>query len=254
MEMTESGRFIGGPGDNGKRGMKMNNQAEVSGFYVRIVRSLPAKALTMCLGLAVAASLASPINAAVLLQVKELTDPGVVVRASGSLDLSGLGAPSRQRLDVDTAPLITPSAGYIGAGLPGLDGSNLFADVYRNVFANPIAAFGLGGPADHWSDSTVPGFFAIAMGDNALLLPAGYQSNSSIHAHTDYVGAPGFTLDSLGIDVGTYDFALVNGEHVTVEVAPIPLPATASLLAAGLVALAAAARATARRSPQIRTA
>ena len=194
--------------------------------------------------------LASPSNAAVLLQVKELTDPGVVVRVSGSLDLTGLGGPSRQRLDVDTAPLITPNAGYIGAGLPGLDDSNLFADVYRDVFANPVTSFGFGGPADHWSNSTVPGFFAIAMAENALLLPGGYTSNSPIHAFTNFVGAPGFTLSSLGIDVGTYDFALVNGEHVTVEVAPVPLPATASLLAVGLVALAAAARATARRSPE----
>ena len=89
--------------------------------------------------------LASPSNAAVLLQVKELTDPGVVVRVSGSLDLTGLGGPSRQRLDVDTAPLITPNAGYIGAGLPGLDDFNLFADVYRDVFANPVTSFGFGG-------------------------------------------------------------------------------------------------------------
>ena len=138
-----------------------------------------------------------------LLQVKELTGPGVVVRVSGSLDLNGLGDPSRQKLDAHTAPLITPSAGYIGAGLPGLDHSNLFADVYKDVFTNPVAAFGSGGPADHWSDSTVPGFFAIAMGDNALLLPAGYQSNAPIRAYTDFVGAPGFTLNSLGIDVGT---------------------------------------------------
>jgi len=186
-----------------------------------------------------------------MLQIKEHTDPGVVVRVSGSLNLTGLGDPSRRRLDVDTAPLVTPSVGYIGAGLPGLDDSNLFADFYQDVFTNPVDSFGLGGPADHWSNSTVPGFFAIAMAENALLLPAGYKSNSPIDAYTDYVGAPGFTLKSLGLDVGTYDFDLINGEHVTVQVAPVPLPATAALLAVGLVALAAAARGTARRSPQM---
>ena len=87
----------------------------------------------------------------------------------------------------------------------------------------------------------MPGFFAIAMGDNALLLPAGYQSNAPIRAYTDFVGAPGFTLNSLGIDVGTSHFALVNGDHVTVEVAPVPLPATAPLLAAGMLGLTALA-------------
>ncbi len=184
-----------------------------------------------------------------MLQVKELTDPGVVIRVSGSLDLTGLGDPSREKLDFYTAPLMTPSKGYIGVGLPGTDDSHLFADVYKDVFSNPVASFGMGGTAHHWSDATAPGFFALAMASNALLLPAGYKSNSPIHAYTDFVGAPGFTLKSLGIDLGTYNFDLVNGEHVTVEVAPVPLPGTASLLAIGLVALAGAGYATSRRSP-----
>ena len=194
--------------------------------------------------------LASPINAAVLLQVKERTDPGVVVRVSGSLDLTGLGAPTRQKLGVDTAPLINAGEGYIGAGLPGLDDSRLFADIYTNVFSNPVSSFGSGDAADHWSNSTVSSFFAVAMGDNALLLPSGYKSNDPIHARTEYFGAPGFTLSSLGLDVGTYGFDLVNGEHVTVEVAPVPLPATAALLVAGLIALAGRRRLTGNRSPQ----
>ena len=186
--------------------------------------------------------LASPINAAVLLQVKEHTDPGVVVRVSGTLDLTGLGSPIRQRLEYQTAPLMTPNEGYIGAGLPGFNSSNLFADTYQGVFTNPVDSFGMGGQADHWSNSTVPGFFAIAMARNALMLPAGYQSNSVINAYTDYVGAPGFTLQSLGIGVGTFNFDLINGERVTVEIAPVPLPATASLLGLGLLALVAAGR------------
>lgn len=189
--------------------------------------------------LIVAAGLAAPINAAVLLQVKELTDPGIAVRVSGSLDLTGLGTPAVRKLDSETAPLITAGKGYIGAGLPGLDDSNLFADVYTDVFTNPVASFGTGGRADHWSDATTWGFFAVAMADNALLLPAGYTSNSPIHAFTDFLGAPGFTLASLGLNEGSYDFSLVNGEHVTVEIAPVPLPGSAWLLAGGLVALAA---------------
>jgi hypothetical protein len=198
-------------------------------------------------------ALASPINAAVMLEVKEHTD-GVVTRVSGSLDLAGLGSPTRQKLDVDTAPLITPNRGYIGAGLPGLDDDKLFANIYKDVFAKPIDSFGSGGAADHWSDSTVSGFFAIAMADNALLLPVGYKSNSAISAFTDYVGSPGFTLKSLGLNVGTYNFDLINGERVTVEVAPVPLPGTASLLAAGLAAMAGAAYFTTRRSPGMRAA
>ena len=207
--------------------------------------------ITGLASLAIGLFLALPSNAEVMLQVKEHTDPGVVIKVSGSLDLTGLGSPTRQKLDVDTAPLINPSKGYIGAGLPGLDDSKLFADIYEGVFTNPVASFGFGGQAHHWSNSTVPGFFAIAMGQNALLLPAGYKSNAPIHAYTDFVGAPGFTLKSLGIDLGTYSFDLINGERVTVEVAPIPLPATASLLGLGLLALAAVGRATARRSPEM---
>ncbi|MFO1143512.1 MAG: hypothetical protein U1E59_14200 [Amaricoccus sp.] len=189
--------------------------------------------------LIVAVGLAVPAESAVLLQVKERIDPGVVVKVSGSLDLTGLGTPTVQKLDSRTAPLISAGKGYIGAGLPGLDDSNLFADVYKDVFTNPVASFGSGGQADHWSDATTWGFFAVAMADNALMLPAGYESNSPIHAFTDFIGAPGFTFASLGITEGSYDFALVNGEHVTVEIAPVPLPDTAWLLAGGLLALAA---------------
>ena len=67
-------------------------------YFLGILKSLSAKVSTVCLGLAIAAFLALPVNAAVLLQVKELTGPGVVVRVSGSLDLNGLGDPSRQKL------------------------------------------------------------------------------------------------------------------------------------------------------------
>lgn len=187
--------------------------------------------------------LAVPSNAAVMLQIKEHTDPGIWVRLSGSLDLTGLGDPTRQKLDFETAPLIDAAGGYVGAGLPGWNDSNLFADVYKDAFSSPLDAFGTGGPAHHWSNSTTSGFFAIALAQNALLLPAGYESNDEIRAFTNYVGAPGFTLKSLGLEVGTYDFDLRNGDRVTVEVAPVPLPPSALLLGAGLIGLVAAARA-----------
>ena len=182
--------------------------------------------------LVVAAGLATPINAAVLLQVKEYTNDGVHVTARGSLDLTGLGTPTVQGLDRQTENLMNPSKGYISAGI------TVFADVYRDVFTNPVASFGNGGQADHVSYVT-DGFFTVAMADNALMLPAGYNSNARIDTFTIYNGDPGFTLASLGLDAGSYDFSLVNGEHVKVEIAAVPLPATSLLLAGGLFALAA---------------
>src|SRR3954464_7053383 len=96
---------------------------------------------------AVAAALfsASQADAAVLLRVQELGDPGVLIRASGSLDLTGLGSPDAATLDEPTGPLVTPDRGYIAAGVTG------FVDIYRDAFANPIDSFGAGGRADHWS-------------------------------------------------------------------------------------------------------
>ncbi len=192
---------------------------------------------------------ASQVDAAVLIRVQELTDPGIVVRTSGSIDLSGLAAPDREALDEETGPLMVPDRGYIASGVVGL------VDIYRGVFEDPATSFGPGGPADHWSIATgdPDTFFAIALAENALLLPAGYRSNSPIHAYTYFVGAPGFTLDSVGMTLGSYDFGLVNGDHVTVEVAPIPLPATLPMFGAGLLVLFGMARRFSGRSGRLHT-
>jgi hypothetical protein len=185
---------------------------------------------------------ASQVDAAVLLRVQELASPGILIRVSGSLDLTGLGSPDALFLDETSGPLVTPNRGYIAAGVTS------FVDIYRGAFANPVDAFGSGGAADHWSvasgDSDT--FFAIAMAENALLLPAGYRSGDAIDAFTSYVGAPGFTLASVGLGLGSYDFDLVNGDRVTVRIAPAPLPATLPLIFAGLAGLAVAAGAAKR--------
>ena len=180
---------------------------------------------------------------ALTITIRDTLHGMVTVTARGSLDLTGLGAPVARDFDFYLDPIVDGARGWLAAGLPEQVKDDLYrAEAYRGVFFNPGAIFGSGPMAPHWSAAVSPAFIGLDFGRNELLLTPGYRSGDPILARTWYVGAPGFSLATLGLDPGFFRFDLVNGERIHVAIGPagaVPLPAGLPLVLTGAALLGA---------------
>lgn len=180
---------------------------------------------------------------ALTITVRDNLSGMVTVTARGSLDLTGLGAPVARDFDFYLDPIVDGARGWLAAGLPEQVKGDLYrAEAYAGAFFNPRASFGSGPPAPHWSAASSPAFIGLDGGRNELLLTPGYRSGDPIFTRTWYVGAPGFSLATLGLDPGFFRYDLVNGERIHVAIGAagaVPLPAGLPLVLTGLALLGA---------------
>ncbi|NRA29132.1 MAG: VPLPA-CTERM sorting domain-containing protein [Parvularculaceae bacterium] len=141
---------------------------------------------------------------------------------SGSIDLTGL---TEGTTTVQDRGQVGPNQGYF-ISIP---------DVARTVWAveNSWTPFGTGGD----NSNGISSGDAFAMFTNPSLgLPPNYVSGSNLSGIMVFVGE---TFASLGMAIGVYSTDIGNGDMVNVyigDVAPVPVPAAAPLMLAGLAA------------------
>jgi hypothetical protein len=172
----------------------------------------------------------SPSEAAFTFTVQQ-NGADVEVDGTGSLNLAGLNFVGS---DNDTLNEISPNIGF----LTRLDGP---FDIYGGI-GGP-AAFGPGAGAQ----TTVGGGDTIGVnaGNGRIVVPEGYQSGTQLAVTMIFENQ---TFATLGLTPGTYVWSWGGqtfGDSITIDVVGptgVPEPATALLLGAGLLGLAAARR------------
>lgn len=187
---------------------------------------------TLILAAAAAASLgAGAAQAATVIEAREFNG-NVLVFSSGSLDLTGLGAPE------DAVWVATPA---VYADFPAINvGSGGRVDAYADPFTVTPAPFGearSGAPffADISMGNTIGvSGRGISGGPDYLYLTPGYASGDPIDGMSIFRST---SLFQLGMTAGTpTTWSLRNGDTITVSA--IPLPAGAWLALAGVGVLA----------------
>ncbi len=167
--------------------------------------------------------------------VMTLTQVGgdVVLNGSGTLDVSALPVAT----DQNDYGLILPSiAGIIGGP------AGIVNDVYRHGVSGPtnfgINSFETNATTGSGDKVGIVGAFPV------VVVPVGYISGSALAANDVFASA---TFASIGIIPGTYVWtwgSVTNGnaDSFTLQVGPIPEPASLGLICAGLLGLRVARR------------
>jgi hypothetical protein len=171
------------------------------------------------------AQLASPAQAAYIVSLQQV-GANVVATGSGSIDITDLSIIPNT---FAVAPVISPTIGvlYLSVGN---------GDLYSSI-SGP-SEFGSGGFNNSASGSgNVAGIDFL---DRSVIVPEGYVSGDALSSSLTWDNA---TLTSLGVTPGTYKWTWGSGAHADSfmlqigPVAPVPEPASLTLLAMGLAGL-----------------
>lgn len=181
-------------------------------------------------GLLLSAGVTDNVQGAVIVNVSEIGGD-VVFSGSGTLNISGLTSQGSGNLLAGSDFGKEFFLGFDPNGFPAVD----FYGATGQVTA-PAALFA----GDRFITpqlGTGPRF-GIAIEafngqvDPAVTVPAGYVSGTALSSTSTYSGQ---TLASLGLIPGSYTWSWAN-DSLTLNIAAIPLPATAWLFPAGLIA------------------
>ena len=156
----------------------------------------------------------------------------VSVDGSGSINTGGV-----QLFSSTASPEVVASIAFLSGGPPGQQNIRYFTSVTGPTAFGPGMA--------HTPTSTSGDVVTITadlgglhQGIFAVAVPSGYVSNASLSNAMTFVGE---TFASLGVTPGTYvwtwgDVADGTYDTLTVQIGPIPEPATMAMLAAPVVA------------------
>lgn len=147
----------------------------------------------------------------------------VVATGTGSLDITGLNAGA----SFIHGQRVSGSTGFFGAGATAG-----VSDQSYSGFSGPTA-FGPGGSVD--STSSTGDLFSIGGSSGRIYLDTTFVSGSSLTFSSTFAGQ---TFSSLGLTPGTYTYTLPS-DSVTIDIGTVPLPASAPMFGAALVALGA---------------
>lgn len=178
---------------------------------------------------------AAPASALIQIDIFE-TGSGVTATYSGSIDVTGLEFTSTQDGSSLTSAVFPGLPFFLSIDAASFDGYNLAEDV------TPWEPFGAFTSTEAFETSGDAFGFAPGEGlvGKQFLLPAGYVSGATLSGSMSFLGA---TLASMGITAGSYSYALpADTIQLTAGASPVPLPAAAPLLAAGLGGLALLSR------------
>ncbi|WP_270936270.1 VPLPA-CTERM sorting domain-containing protein [Falsiroseomonas oryzae] len=196
---------------------------------MQLPAGLRAAALVVACGMAVAAK---PADAAFTFTVLE-QGANVVATGSGSLNIYAL---TRKFDNVDGSGGVKGDIGFIGVG-----GGSL--DVYEGL--NGPTSFGPPGPG-FLASTTTNVVVAIFADSRDVWVPGDYISGAPLSASMTFAN---HSFATLGLTPGTYVWTWGEGERAdsfTVQIGPAvigePEPASALLLGAGLLGLAAVRR------------
>jgi hypothetical protein len=185
--------------------------------------------LAAALGMAmlVGCGLAAPPAQAgyVVTLTQEGTD--VVATGSGPIDLTGLGF----NFPSGAAAFISPDSGAIFTGPSSTEG------VYTG-FTGP-GSFGSGGGV--FASSASGDLVGINAANGVIGVPVSYVSDSPLSDIATYAGQ---TFATLGVTPGKYEWTWGTGanQNFTLDIVPVPEPATWALLLTGFAALGALMR------------
>jgi hypothetical protein len=169
-------------------------------------------------------------EASVLINIFQ-TSGGVVVAGGGAIDLTGL--------QFDRSPIVGATGLLWPSTASVVTGTDVDVDVYKT--ASGPTSFGSGGFAGGSNGSGDA--FGIYQGE--VVVPLGYMSGSPLIGSATFAGQ---TFKSLGLTPGTYVYtwnsspvpAAFQDDSLTVNIAPIPEPATWAMMALGFMSLGVA--------------
>jgi hypothetical protein len=150
----------------------------------------------------------------------------VVATGSGTIDLAGFTKPPSGPMGLDDSGVRAQTA------LTGIAGT---VRVYAGI-AGP-SSFGSGGP----KIASKGGGDAVAVNgaDGFLGVPLAYVSGNALSNSMEFAGE---TFASIGLTPGTYTWtwgAGINADSLTVQIGPVPEPASVLVVGVGLLGLAA---------------
>ena len=185
------------------------------------------KLFSVIVSMAVVLGMVSTSHAIVIVNIYE-SGGNVILEGSGSVNLSGFGAPL-SGFGPSGYGYLTPDEGRLYS-FPGTE-MDVYTGISRFVF------FGSGGISPAADIITGNNFGIDRLFPGRLWLDKGYISESPIEFSSTYLGQ---TLDSLGLTIGTYNWTLPS-DTVTMNIvggtAPVPEPATMLLLGSGIAAI-----------------
>jgi len=173
----------------------------------------------------------APAGAAVTMTFTQVGSD-VVLSGSGSYDLTGatiLGSGAQDGF-------VNPSGGSLAVGGP-------FANVTAYTLVSNGGTLGTGSYIDGFPDAGQ--VFGLDAAANFLTVYNGYVSLSSLSGSTTFVGQ---TIESLGLNPGTYVYSLPNDTLTVVVPGAVPEPASWAMMLMGFGAVGGMMRSR-RRGP-----